>query len=204
MSAVLRQALPVLRAPVVAGPLAAAVLVVAAATRALEGPGLAVLRGAAVLLAVAVAGAADEPLARLLDASPTPWRTRLVARALPVALAVAVVWSAALAWAAVHGDPPAAALTLELLALCALAAALATAVRRRWGTAEPAVLVGPVLGGLFLAAGRLPRPGLLEQQVWGPPWEAAHLRWSGLLLAALVVLALATADPVLRRWPAAR
>lgn len=182
--------------PGLVGPVAAALVVTVLCTPALDGEALPVLRGAALLLAVALAAATDEPLARLLDAAPTPWAERVGARLVPGLAVVGAAWAMVLGWAAVHGDPPVAALTLELAALGALATAVAAGLRRWWGVGEPAVHAGPALAGLYLASGQLPRPhGLLEGQPWGPPWEAAHLRWSALLLAAGAVLVLALADP---------
>lgn len=39
-------------------------------------------------------------------------------------------------------------------------------------------------------------------QSWGPPWEAAHLRWTAVLLAALAVLVEGLADASTARRPA--
>lgn len=202
----LRAAAGAVRRPAAAVPLVAAVVLVAACTTGLDDgvTALQVLRLAAVLLAVAVATAADEPLARLLDASPTPWAVRVAARLAPVLAAAALVWALVVGWASVHGDVPVAALTLELLALVALAGAVATGLRRWRGTAEPAVLTGPVLAGLLLLAAWLPRAhALLELETTGPHWTAAHQRWAGLLLAGAVLLALGLRDPATsRRRPA--
>jgi hypothetical protein len=43
----------------------------------------------------------------------------------------------------------------------------------------------------------IPRAWRLNQdQFWGPPWEAAHIRWAAVLLFGVAVLALAMRDPL--------
>lgn len=175
---------------------------------ALDDPHVAVLvlRGVAVLLAMALALGVDEPSALLLDATPTGLAQRLAGRLALLAAALAPFWVLALATVAAQGaDVPVAALTLELAALSALALAVGLTLRRWWQLAEPAALVAPVLFGALLAAYRLPRRlALLEVQLWGPPWVAAHLRWTALLVAALSLLLVAAQDPATARVRAPR
>lgn len=166
-----------------------------------EGTALLVLRGVALLLAAALALAADEPSAILLDATPTSLARRLAARLAVLVVLLLAVWGLSLGAVTARGsDVPVAALTLELSGLAALALAVTAVLRRWWQVAEPAVVTGPVLFAALVAAYHLPRRfGLLEGQPWGPPWEAAHLRWTALLIAALSMLVLALADPATAR-----
>jgi len=187
---------------------AAATALLAATWTGLDDDGTAVLvlRGVAVLLAAALALAVDEAEASLLDASPTPMSARLAARLAPCAVLVLPVWVTALAVAHLRGaDVPPGALTLELAGLVGMALAVPLALRRWWRVSEPAVVVGPLLLGAMVAAAHLPRRlVLLPATPLDPSWDAAHLRWPVLLLAALALLVAASADPatarVARRW----
>jgi fluoroquinolone transport system permease protein len=205
----------VLRASVCAVPARAVALQVAAAVALLAvtwtglddgGTAVTVLRGVAVLLAAALALAVDEPAAALLDATPTPMVQRLAARLALCAVVVLPAWTVALAAASLRGaDVPLVAMTLELAALGALGLAVPLALRRWWRLPEPALVVGPLLLGALLAAAHLPRRlALLPAVPLDPAWDAAHLRWSVLLLAALGLLVAGLADPatarVARRW----
>ncbi len=61
-----------------------------------------------------------------------------------------------------------------------------------------------VVGALVAAvvSDALPRGWQLNQErIWGPPWEAAHIRWAAVLLAGVAVLALAMREPL---WRAGR
>ena len=160
-----------------------------------------VLRGIAVLLAAALALAVDEPAAALLDATPTPMVERLAARLTLCAVLVLPSWGAALALTSLRGaDVPLLAMTLELGALVALALAVPLALRRWWRVTEPALVVGPLLLGALLGAAHLPqRLALLPVTPFDPSWEAAHLRWSLLLVAALALLVVGLADPATAR-----
>ena len=51
----------------------------------------------------------------------------------------------------------------------------------------------------------LPRWYTLQQgQTWGPPWQAAQIRWLALLLVGAGVVTLALRDPVTRRRDGSR
>ena len=165
-----------------------------------------VLRGVAVLLAAALALAVDEPAAALLDATPTPMVERLAARLAVCAVVVVPSWAAAVAVTSLRGaDVPVVAMTLELGALVALGLAVPLALRRWWRVSEPALVVGPLLLGALLAAAHLPqRLVLLPVTPLDPSWEAAHLRWSLLLAAALALLVVALADPATARTTSRR
>jgi hypothetical protein len=158
----------------VALPLAAVLVLLAVAWPALDGDGgaLLVLRGVAVLLATALALAVDEPAAQLLDATPTPLGQRLAARTAVCAVLVLPAWGLALVAASAAGaDVPLAAMTLELAGLVGLGLAVPMSLRRWWGAAEPAVVVGPVLLGALIAASHLPeRLSLLPFSPQDPSW----------------------------------
>jgi fluoroquinolone transport system permease protein len=210
--AVLRASVCAVPARAVALHVTAAVALVVATWGGLddEGTAVAVLRGVAVLLAAALAFTVDEPAAALLDATPTPMVQRLAARLALCAVLVLPAWGVALAVASLRGpDVPLVALTLELGALGALGLAVPLALRRWWRLPEPALVAGPLLLGALLGAAHLPRRlVLLPATPLDPAWDAAHLRWSVLLLAALGLLVNGLADPatarVARRWRCSR
>lgn len=182
---------------------AAALALLATTASALddEGTAVLVLRGVALLLAAALALAVDEPSAVLLDATPTSLARRLAARLGVLGLLLLAVWGLALALATARGsEVPMAALTLELGGLATLGLATAAVLRRWWQVFEPAVVIGPVLFAVLVVVYHLPRRfGLIEGQLWGPPWEAAHLRWTAVLVASLSLLILGLADPATAR-----
>ncbi len=187
----------------VLGGCAAAGILGTAAWRALDEPpgALMVLRGAAVLLACAVACAVDDPSGDVLAASPTPLRRRVGMRLLPAGAAAAAVWCALLLLAqAAGGEPPVGALTLEVLALTALGVAVALGLQTWRGSHSPGILAGPAVAGAVLAAYALPAKwALLAPGPDLPGWHAAHQRWAALLVVALLGGALATRDRAARR-----
>lgn len=151
------------------------------------------LRLAMVALAAGAATAVDDPAAPTLAASPLPLGAR---RALQLGL-VATAWL--LAWAAALGAAswlpsraPAAQLTLEAVGW--LAIGLAVAVRFGSTASAPALLV------LVVLVGRLPdRVALLTA---GDRWSALQLRWVGIVLAAVTIVAWSSRDPArVRRRP---
>lgn len=162
---------------------------------------LTVLRGAAVLLACAVAFAVDDPSYDVLAASPTPLRRRVLARVGLAGAVAAGTWCALLLLtAAVGGDLPAAALTLEAAALMSFAAAAALWLQTWRGIAEPGLLVAPAVAGAVLAAHLLPaRWALLAPAPGAPGWAAAHQRWAAVLGLAVLLAAAGTRDRAARR-----
>lgn len=66
---------------------------------------------------------------------------------------------------------------------------MAAALRAR-GLTSPSWLAGTgLVGGAMLLHGLPDRYAMAVNQTWGPPWQAAQLRWAALLLLALVVMA---------------
>jgi hypothetical protein len=185
------------RGAVVGPVLAATVLAVLAVPVLDDGWALHVLRGVGVVLGLAVVVAVDDPAGVVLAASPHSAAKRTLARAV-VVLAVALpVWSTAAVLARWKAEVPVGAVALETAGWWVLGLAVAAAVWRVSGTLSPSYVAGPALLGLALAADGLPRAwALLAQQTWGPPWEAAHLRWVAVLLAGTAVAAWALRDPL--------
>lgn len=168
-----------------------------------------VLQGVAVVLAATLAVAVDEPGAEVLDATATPFAVRVGRRLVLLCCLAVPLWLLALGVVALRGaDVTARMLSLQAVALLALALAVVSGLRRWRRMTEPSIVAGPVLIAFFIAVGQLPRPlALMPLQPWGPPWEVAHLRWAAVLLAALSVLALGLSDPAtasLRRRPTRR
>jgi hypothetical protein len=77
---------------------------------------------------------------------------------------------------------------------------------RAWtGQHSPSYLAVIGLLATALSTGMLPRGWtMVQEQIWGPPWQAAQLRWAALLLVAVGVLVLALRDPLHRAPTAAR
>jgi hypothetical protein len=200
--------------PVLGGPLAAAVrwqplagtaalsgLVLAWQADDLDdaGTSLMVLRAVAALLAVGAAFLLDDAAVDTLAASPTSLAWRRGHRLLVLAVLGGVPWAlavGAVAWRG--GEPPVAGLTLELAAMLALAVAASSLIARRACAPEPGVLAVPVIVGLVLASARLPERWALFVPP-GPSWGPAHLRWSVLLLAAVLAVLACTRDLASRR-----
>ncbi|MEX2291298.1 MAG: twin-arginine translocation signal domain-containing protein [Mycobacteriales bacterium] len=180
------------------GGCAAAAALGVAASGSLDDPfgAVLVLRGAAVLLACAVAFAVDDPSYDVLAASPTPLRRRVLARVGLAGAVAAGIWCGLLLLAAaVGGDVPAAALSLEAAALASLAAAGAVVLQTWRGIAEPGLLMAPAVAGAVLAANLLPaRWALLAPAPGAPGWEAAHQRWTAVLCLAVLLAAVGTRD----------
>lgn len=158
------------------------------------------LRAVALLLAVGVAFALDDRTRSLLGAVPTPLWWRAAVRLLVVGAPAALVWLISLSWVGARsaGALPAAALSLEALTLAAVVTALAGGLARWRAVPDPGTVAAPVLLAVGLLLPQLPEHvGLAVLP--GPGWDAAHVRWSVLLAAAAVVLAVSLRDPA-ARW----
>ncbi|SRR6266516_979800 len=157
---------------------------------------LAVLRIAALALALGAGFALDDPAWETLASSPAALPLRRGLRVLLVLAALAPAWTGML-WLAAHASNPplrlpALALTVELAALVTVA--LAVAAIRGGAAAGPAILA--ILMGMALSGRRVT---MLVFDPEDPQWTPAHRRWSLLLVLAVVVLVQASRDPAHRR-----
>jgi hypothetical protein len=179
---------PRISRPAVLLPLLGALVLLLAATPVLDRWSVAVLRGVALLLALAAAACVDEPEARLLDASPTSFARRVMARGAVVCLLVLPVAVAAAVWTALAGGEVPGGYWQYLAVLVVAGLAVSAALRRWTALAEPAVVTGPLLVAGLLAAGFLgplvPDVGLSESQ-----WAAV------VAVVAAGLLAVALRDP---------
>ena len=90
---------------------------------------------------------------------------------------------------------PLPALTVEAMVLVLVAAAAGAALRAA-GVGKPAYPAVLVLLLLTFTVGRLPAEYLMiDPQPWGPPFEAALIRWASLAVLAGCVLVAALRDP---------
>lgn len=162
-----------------------------------EGYGLRVLRGVGVLLACAWVVSIDDPAGEVTAATPYPRSVRTLMRAAVGSVPLLAVWLAAalvVAWQA--PDVPAASVGVESLGLGVVGLALGAGLRAWRDMHQPAHLAVVGLVALaFLSAAAPQWYTLLQDQTWGPPWEAARIRWAALLLVATGMLVLALRDP---------
>lgn len=189
------------RRPGLVTPAAAAlVLLVATAPVLDDGYGLQVLRGVSLLLAAALAAATDDPSGEVLAASPYPRSVRSGARVLAALGVVLPVWLLAAGLVEARApEVPVLGVGVEALALGAAAVATGFGLRA-WRDQHAASFLATLgVVGLTFATAAAPRWYALQQgQTWGPPWQAAQFRWSGLVLVALGIAALALRDPSAR------
>lgn len=160
-----------------------------------------VLRGVGLLLACAWVSTMDDPMGEVAAASPYPRCVRALTRAGVGAALLLPVWvsCAALVEAGAETVP---VLRLSLMSLTVGFAGMAIAAGLRFwmGYHQPSYIAVPTLVAFVVALDLLPRGwDMLPAQTWGPPWEAAQLRWSALLLLGVGVLALALRDPLAQR-----
>jgi hypothetical protein len=191
----------VVRRPALLVPAGLAVLLVVATSPVLdEGYGMRVLRGAGVLLACALVTTVDDPSGEVVAASPFPRAVRTLGRVLAGAALVVTSWAVAavlVEWRA--PEVPVLGLGLEALALATLGLAVATGLRAWRDQHSPShVSLVAVVAIAFLTSA-LPRWYTLQQgQTWGPPWEAAQIRWFAVLLVGSGLVTLALRDPLAR------
>ena len=184
---------------------AALVLVLATAPVIDDGWALQVLRGVGVLLACAWVTATDDPVGEVVAASPYPRHVRALARVGASFPPLLAVWVAAAVVVQVRApEVPVLGLGVEALALGLLGLAVGTGLRAWHDLHRPAHAAALALVLLAFVTSAAPRWYALHQaQTWGPPWEAAQIRWWALALVAGGVLTLALHDP-LRRGRSAR
>ncbi|MGZ8738048.1 MAG: hypothetical protein ACXWXO_08050 [Nocardioides sp.] len=192
----------VVRRPALLVPAGLALVLVLGTLPALDdGYGLRVLRGAGLLLACAWVSTTDDPSGEVLGGSPYPRAVRTAVRVLTGGAVIAVGWVVAAAvvqWRA--PDVPVLGVGLESLALGVLGIALGVTMRSWRDQHQPAHTAVVGLAVLAFASSALPRwYTLLQSQTWGPPWEAAQVRWAAVLLLAVGLVGLALRDPLARR-----
>ncbi|WP_157437621.1 hypothetical protein [Actinoplanes subtropicus] len=158
------------------------------------------LRVLALLLALGCGYALDDSAAATLQASPYGLARRLGLRIGCAAALVVPVWAAVLA--IYLPSAPAAdrwslglGLTTEPAAAVAVLWAVAAWARRQ-GFDEPGIITTPVLLASLLLAASIPRLPMLVGP--GREWTPAHLRWSGIAVAATCALVAAMRDPAAR------
>ena len=141
----------------------------------------------------------DDEAATTLEASPSTLAWRRFLRCAAAVALVAPPWAAAVWRLDSHGTRlPVSGLTLELVALLALALATAAAVTRWSGSTEPGVATTPVVFVVVLGAFQLPS----RYALYGFPgrgWDSAHTRWWVLLAVATLLLLWCGRDPAARR-----
>ncbi len=191
----------VVRRPALLVPAALALLLVAATAAVLDdGYGMRVLRGAGVLLACALVTTVDDPSGEVVAAAPVPRAVRTGLRVLAGGAVVLTAWVAAallVEWRA--PAVPVLGLGLEALSLCALGVAAAAGLRAWRDQHAPSHVALVAVVALAFLTGALPRWYALQQeQTWGPPWEAAQIRWFAVLLVGAGLVTLALRDPLAR------
>jgi hypothetical protein len=187
--------------PARVGAVAAAAAVLVAGTVAWQDEGYAVpvMHGVVLLAACVLALCADDPAAEVVAAAPVPRGVRTLVRlGLGAAVAVPVFVGAALVAELRYEATPLLVLAAEAAAIALAAAALGSVIRAR-GRHAPAYPT--VLGLLVLvfALDQLPLNYLMiDPQPWGPPLEAALIRWAALALLCVAGLVWALRDPARR------
>jgi hypothetical protein len=193
-----------LRGPAFLVPAALAVVLTGATAGVLdEGYGMRVLRGAGVLLACAWAMTTEDPAGEVATATPYGRRRRTLVRigvGAAVLVPVALLVAALVQWR--EPDVPVLAVGVESLVLGLLGLALGTGLRAWRDLHHPAHAAALGVVACAFISGAAPRwYALHQEQTFGPPWEAAQIRWLGLLLIGAGFLALALRDPLAGRPP---
>lgn len=159
-----------------------------------------VLRGVGVLLACAWVSTMDDPMGEVAAGSAYPRSVRSAARASAGLAVIVPLWTGAALlgeWRA--GQLPLLPLAIEAAGL-GLAGVAAAAGLRAWGDRhQPSYLVVPAVVALAVGINSLPRGwAMVPFQTWGPPWEAAQVRWAALALLCAGLLVAALRDPMSR------
>jgi hypothetical protein len=199
--ALLRASWWVVRRPALLVPAGLALLLVLATASVLDdGYAMRVLRGVGVLLACALVSAVDDPSGEVVAAAPVPRWERTGLRVLAATAVVVPAWCLAagvVVWRTV--GVPVLGLGLEALALAALGLAVATGLRAWRDQHVPSHAAVVAVAAIAFLTGALPRWYAMQQeQTWGPPWEAAQIRWFAVLLVGAGLVTLALRDPIAR------
>ena len=163
---------------------------------------LALLRGLSLVVVLGVLFVLDDPAARIVEATPVAWRYRLTLRVV-VALVIAGPTFLALGAVLAPAVGIGAGVGVEVATVLAIGLAGAAIAFRYWAVDEPGLATAPIVLG-FVGALALVPPRWTLIVVPGPQWPAAHVRWAGVLLAAAVLVVLASRDPAARRPGASR
>ena len=159
------------------------------------------LRVLGVLLALGSGYVLDDSAAVTLQAGPYSLARRLWLRIGCAVAIVAPLWITMVAYLLPsvpvgYRRDVGLGLTAELAAALAVVWAVAAWGRRR-GIDQPGIVTTPaLLASLLLATSISAAPMLVGP---GPLWTAAHVRWSGVVAGAAVVLLAAMRDPAARR-----
>jgi hypothetical protein len=155
-----------------------------------------VVHGVGVLVACALAATTDDPAAEIAAATPLVRRTRTGFRMLAGALpAVPVLVVALLVAETRSAATPVLALGPEVVGYGLLALAVGAGLRAWAGLPAPAYPAAVAILVIVLTTWMLPHGWtMVDPQPWGPPLEAALLRWLALAVLALAVLAAALRD----------
>ncbi|MEU2285885.1 ABC transporter [Streptomyces sp. NPDC013178] len=189
------------RALAVAGGLG---LLLAAAARLPEqgpgqGPGLFLLRLAALTGALGLAFLLDDPARNTTETTPLGRPLRAGLRVLLVAPLAVLWWTTALLLIPGPTRPPLGPATLEAAAIAAAALALATAAVRFTDAAEVGKGTAIWLGVTAAAVTLVPERWGLSAVPGEPWWEATQVRWAVVLGVTSAATALYTPEPLRRR-----
>jgi len=157
--------------------------------------------GVAMLLACAWATTAEDPASEVAAASPlAPWR-RCAARLLVGICVVLPVAVLALALGEIRvSQTPLSGAVLQVIGVMAIGPALGFGMWAWAGLSHPAYAATVGVLSCTMAMWFLPATwSVVQVQTWGPPWEAAVLRWTALAVFGLAVMATAWRDPLARR-----
>ncbi|MES4830586.1 ABC transporter [Streptomyces anthocyanicus] len=161
---------------------------------------LLLLRGAALIGALGLAFLLDDPARHLTVPVPTPRLVRQVLRVALVAPLAVLWWTAALLLTPSASRPPAGGVTLEAVAVGALALAAAALAVRLTDEARPGPYVAAVLLLTAVLAPLLaPEDWALFVQASDPRWSVGHDRWAVLAAAVALVGAVCGPEPLGRK-----
>jgi hypothetical protein len=162
--------------------------------------GLNLLRAAALAFAAGLAFLLDDPARHTTTPVPVARPLRQALRVALVAPFAALLWTAAVRLVPPDVRPPVGAVTLEAATALTLALALScAAIRFRQEPRPGSAVVAVLLTAAVLAPLLLPPRWALFVDVTDDRWAAAHERWQVLLVAAAVLGAVCTREPVRRR-----
>jgi hypothetical protein len=182
-------------------PVTAALVLLAASWPVLGTHGPQVLIAVTVVLAFALLAAVDDPAGPVLAASPYSLTRRCMYRLAAAVAIAAPVWLLAAATVAWRADGISVrAFALQAAALWTIGVGIALYVWRSSASVSPSYVAGPVLLSVTMGSDALPRGWqLFNAQTWGPPWIAAQLRWTALLVLAVALIMLLLRDALDRR-----